>query len=362
MADGLFDPVELYRARGLPEAHSIRLALEAEGIAVFIENEHLQGALGELPLGWATSPRVLVNRADEAAAREILKGFAVSPTGNEPQAEGQMSCLACQSPMGDAESCPSCGWTYKPGDESKPADDGSRNPGTEGVPDDSPAATPAEYALPRYPQHVWWEVAAVAAVSIVPYLIALPYHFYHPTPPPPYWLDTLHSFALNCCTVLVVLYLIGRSGESWERFGVTSPKAADVFIGAALMLTAVALSGILWAFTRGTSSSEMFVPPRSDLDYVLMFPKFASIGFTEELVMRCYLITRLSGLLRSRGKAVLLAALLFASYHAYQGISGTVFIFAFGVVYGAVFLAIPRVWPLAIGHAMFNIRVELMAG
>jgi hypothetical protein len=206
--------------------------------------------------------------------------------------------------MGEAELCPSCGWTYKPSRESKPSATGSGNPVTKTVPDDFPAATPAEYTLPRYPQHVWWEVAAVAAVSFVPYLIALPYHFYHPTPPPPYWLDTFHSFALNCCTVLVVLYLIGRSGESWERFGVTSPKAADVFIGAALLLTAVVLSGILSAFTRGSSGSEMFVPPRSDLDYVLMFPKFASIGFTEELVMRCYLITRLSGLLRSRGKAV----------------------------------------------------------
>jgi hypothetical protein len=121
MAEGIVDPVELYRARGISEAHAIRLAIEAEGIAVFIENEHLQGALGELPFGWSTAPRVLVNRADEAPAREILKTFTIQPPENEPEAEMQMRCLACQSPMGDGDACPACGWTYlAPSTESEP--------------------------------------------------------------------------------------------------------------------------------------------------------------------------------------------------------------------------------------------------
>lgn len=358
MAEGIVDPVELYRARSTPEAHAVRLALEAEGTTVSIENEHLQGALGELPFGWATAPRVIVHRADEVAAREILKAF---PRGALPELDDTqpgIRCLACQCPMGDDDTCPQCGWTYQQ------ASSEFRTPAATSGPmsEESQATGSNQTVGGHYPPHVWWEVAAVAAVAIVPYLIALPYNYYHPIPPPPYWLDTLHVCVLNACTVLVVLYLIGRSGESWEQFGVTRPWTADLFIAGGIFLGTVVLSDILGAILRSTSNVGIFTPPRSDLDHWLMFPKFASIGFTEELVMRCYLITRLSGLLRSRAKALLLAALLFASYHAYQGVSGTLFAFGFGLLYGAAFLVIRRVWPLALAHAMFDIRVELIAG
>ena len=63
------DAVELYRARNLPEAHALLMALEREGILARVENEMLQAAVGGLPAGSATAPRVLVGPADEDAAR-----------------------------------------------------------------------------------------------------------------------------------------------------------------------------------------------------------------------------------------------------------------------------------------------------
>src|SRR6185312_13491664 len=83
MADGVTEPVELYRALGLPEAHAIRIALEGEGIAARIDNELLQAALGDLPMGWSTAPRIFVNRSDEAAARAVLEEFSRRPA-SEP--------------------------------------------------------------------------------------------------------------------------------------------------------------------------------------------------------------------------------------------------------------------------------------
>src|SRR6266702_1053881 len=62
--------VEIYRARNLPEAHSIRIALEESGIRVQIEGELLQGGVGDLPPGWATAPRILVEESQIAEARE----------------------------------------------------------------------------------------------------------------------------------------------------------------------------------------------------------------------------------------------------------------------------------------------------
>lgn len=60
MTDGdKMELVEIYRARNLPEAHVIRLMMEREGIAVSISNEMLQGIVGEIAMGWSTSPRLL---------------------------------------------------------------------------------------------------------------------------------------------------------------------------------------------------------------------------------------------------------------------------------------------------------------
>src|SRR5438093_11737970 len=63
--------VEVYRARNLPEAHSIRIALEESGIRVQIEGELLQGGEGDLPPGWETAPRILVEESQVAAEQKI---------------------------------------------------------------------------------------------------------------------------------------------------------------------------------------------------------------------------------------------------------------------------------------------------
>jgi membrane protease YdiL (CAAX protease family) len=52
---------------------------------------------------------------------------------------------------------------------------------------------------------------------------------------------------------------------------------------------------------------------------------------------------------------------LFAAYHAYQGAAGAAYSLTFGLAYGIAFLAIRRVWPLVIGHALYNICLEVLA-
>ncbi len=64
--------VEVYRAEHDLQAHVVRDHLEAEGIAARVDGEFLQGALGGLPLGWASAARVLVAESDAAAARKII--------------------------------------------------------------------------------------------------------------------------------------------------------------------------------------------------------------------------------------------------------------------------------------------------
>lgn len=366
MAETPGDPVELYRARGLPEAHALRNALEAEGITARIDNELLQGVVGELPLGWATAPRILIARTDEPAARLILE-HALRQTSMAGAGDGAgLHCLACRTVMGDADVCPICGWSYRgePGEPAVTPPLGESRPSevTDATPEES---VDASVQLPeRTIRSLWMEVAAVLAVGVVPNAMGAVSHLCHSTPPSPYWLDSLNLSVLSVCTTFVTLYLIGRSGEPWKQFGVTRPRLWDLPLGLLLFAAAgqfwLAIPSFLWP--DAASSHDAFAVADGTAYRVTTVVKYGLSALAEEVVTRAYLITRLAMLLRSRGEAVLVAAIVFASYHAYQGAFGTAHAFVFGIVYGVAFLATGRLWPLVIGHALYNVRLEWLAG
>lgn len=64
--------VEVYRAANALQANLLQATLSEAGIRSQVVGEFLQGGLGDLPLGWPTSPRILVGADDEAAARELI--------------------------------------------------------------------------------------------------------------------------------------------------------------------------------------------------------------------------------------------------------------------------------------------------
>jgi hypothetical protein len=103
--------VEVYRAKDAPAAHLLKSALEEAGISAIIEGELLQGALGEVPVGWSSSPRVLVNSGDAPGAREIIRQKEAVPADSSASL-GDV-CLSCGTPLGEEEeTCPQCGWSY----------------------------------------------------------------------------------------------------------------------------------------------------------------------------------------------------------------------------------------------------------
>jgi hypothetical protein len=108
--------VEIYRAANLPEAHVIRMALEEAGVRVRIEGELLQGVVGELPMGWDTAPRILVEESQVNVARDVVARADVRKRAepHEDEADDVTRCLACGHAMGEAEvSCSSCGWSFQ---------------------------------------------------------------------------------------------------------------------------------------------------------------------------------------------------------------------------------------------------------
>jgi len=113
MADDPNEPIELYRARGADEAHSLRAALDAAGITARVDGEMLSGIVGEVPFGWVTAPRIIVPRGRLETAEAVLADFlgrrARSPAGPTEEMD---ACLACGANMGDEPACPACGWTF----------------------------------------------------------------------------------------------------------------------------------------------------------------------------------------------------------------------------------------------------------
>lgn len=117
MARNAEEPVELYRTRGGTEAQVLRSFLEEAGIDVRIDNDMLNGIVGEVPAGWVTSPRVLVRNEQLAAAQEVLNWFLKDTEAARTQDDGQARCLACSKLMGDEVKCPDCGWTFQTDEE-----------------------------------------------------------------------------------------------------------------------------------------------------------------------------------------------------------------------------------------------------
>jgi membrane protease YdiL (CAAX protease family) len=310
LADDLGEPVELYRARGPVDAGALYDLLWQAGVPARLDDEPTDDNV----------VRVFVGRPDLEAAQHLLTEFLADPDPNP------------------APNLPA-----------------------------APAASPPEEAAPNPPVRAeWGEVAAVLAVGVFPPLFAaMSSLLVSPGPPAGtvrYWhlAETLALAGATGCAAFVTLYLIRRSGEPWERFGLGRVRIWDVPLGIGMLLVALAV-GLCTPCLGPSDDSAWYWPvrPRYPSDAFLMVVKYGVAAFSEELITRAYLITRLEVLLRSRGKAVVLAAVAFASYHIYQGPAGAASCFVFGLAYGLVYLRVRRVWPLALGHALYNMLLAI---
>jgi transposase len=106
--------VEVYRTPKLAAAHGMRMELESEGIPVLLDGEMLQGSLGELPMGWATALRILVDASFAKQATFIVEQIEARQRDiNANRSANSETCLACGQPLQPSETrCSACGWTF----------------------------------------------------------------------------------------------------------------------------------------------------------------------------------------------------------------------------------------------------------
>lgn len=96
------DLVPIYTAADLVQAQLLRDLLAEEDIDAWIINEALSGAVGEIPAGWSSSPRIVVSQTDVESARAIALAF----DQRKPTAALRVS--EANDPVVDADTWPRC--------------------------------------------------------------------------------------------------------------------------------------------------------------------------------------------------------------------------------------------------------------
>src|SRR5262249_51391354 len=155
-------------------------------------------------------------------------------------------------------------------------------------------------------REVWFEVGAVLAVSIVPYVVSGAAAVVRatievaPLSSRPYWLMALEWIVFGACLVYVTLLPLHRNGGSWKKFGLSRPSALDLAIGVFLFFGSDMLSPLLyrWFDSDWRLTSRLSTPtPEHPSEFALRILLLALSGFAQELVSRAYLITRFERLL-----------------------------------------------------------------
>jgi membrane protease YdiL (CAAX protease family) len=175
---------------------------------------------------------------------------------------------------------------------------------------------------------------------------------------------------VSYCSVLpAVIFIAWRSGTSLSCYGLTGFRW---WLGVSLTVGAVAIAigmargvnylAMEWfpALNRSSSSHQISVLllPKSLLDYTMMTVTMLLGSLTEEIIMRGYLITRLRELIPSTLAATVIAAMLFASYHIYQGPIAMFSVFLLGLVFSVPLLITKSIWPGTIAHALYNVSSQ----
>ena len=175
------------------------------------------------------------------------------------------------------------------------------------------------------------------------------------------WLDLafqLASIAEVLAPVVLVLYLMARSGERPSLIGLdASEPGRDLARGAVLaaVIGGTGLGLYVLAFRLGVSLN---VVPEALPDVWWRIPVLAlnavQNGVLEEILVIGYLLRRLDQLGWSPVAAITLSALLRGSYHLYQGLGGFVGNAVMGVIFALLYRRWGRVMPLIVAHTLID--------
>jgi membrane protease YdiL (CAAX protease family) len=209
------------------------------------------------------------------------------------------------------------------------------------------------------------EVAVVLCFGVLPPLASALLAYPQPSSALP---DPLRQWTLLIVRSIQVLapalYIISRSDDGWKAFGWRRWSFHDdLVVGLALgfagryISVEVANFAARWmgGYSPQVQSQFREAFHVTGWGFSLMLLALVANSFAEEVVMRSFLIRRFGQLFGKPLPAVLLSALLFGSYHVYQGGAPACGVMSIGLLFGAVFAYQGRLAPLVIAHTLINV-------
>jgi membrane protease YdiL (CAAX protease family) len=176
-----------------------------------------------------------------------------------------------------------------------------------------------------------------------------------------HWLDLalqVAGIAENLAPVLLVLYLLARSGERPADIGLdASQPGLDAARGAALAAVIGGTGLLLYiaAFHLGFSLNVVAESlPAVWWRIPVLLLSALHDGLLEETVVLAYLLRRLDQLGWTPWKAILFSAVLRGSYHLYQGFGAFVGNAAMGIIFGILYKRWGRCMPMVIAHTLID--------
>ena len=178
---------------------------------------------------------------------------------------------------------------------------------------------------------------------------------------PNHWFDLvlqLVGIAEALTPVLLVLYLMARSGEPPSVIGLDASQPGRDFARGAVIAAVIGGAGLglyIAAFNLGISLN--IVPeslPNVWWRIPVLLLSAAHDGILEEILVIGYLLRRLGQLGWTPWKAIVAAAILRGSYHLYQGFGAFLGNAVMGIIFGVLYRRWGRVMPLIIAHALID--------
>jgi membrane protease YdiL (CAAX protease family) len=181
----------------------------------------------------------------------------------------------------------------------------------------------------------------------------------------------LTNITLALAPVLLVLYLLARSGERPAKtLGVDLSQPGKDLAWGALLAAVIGGTGLGLYLIAYHAGVELNVVAENLPDVWWRFPVLilsaAQNGILEEVVVVGYLLSRLDKLGVHPAAAIAISAVIRGSYHLYQGIGAFFGNAAMGVIFGLFYRRYGRVAPLIIAHTLIDavtfVGYALLAG
>jgi membrane protease YdiL (CAAX protease family) len=181
-----------------------------------------------------------------------------------------------------------------------------------------------------------------------------------PAAPNP-WLDLAYQIAFIAealAPVLLVLYLLYRSGERPSDIGLDASQPGKDIARGAVLATVIGGAGLLLYIAAFHLGISLNIVPEDLPDIWWRIPVLllsaAHDGLLEEIVILAYVLRRLDQIGWTPWKAILLSAVVRGSYHLYQGFGAFIGNMIMGLIFGVLYKRWGRCTPMIIAHTLID--------